>query len=93
MVLTTDAPIDENKARELEERWLEKYGFARTGRFNDIAVLDSGLKPVPMKWTNKDFEFMELAKWTKEMIFAAYRVPFAKVGSSGSDNRQNSWNQ
>jgi HK97 family phage portal protein len=90
MVLTTDAPIDENKARELKERWLEKYGFARTGRFNDIAVLDSGLKPVPMKWTNKDFEFMELAQWTKEMIFAAYRVPFAKVGSSGSDNRQNS---
>jgi len=90
MVLTTDVPIDENKAKELKERWLEKYGFARTGRFNDIAVLDSGLKPVPMKWTNKDFEFMELAKWTKEMIFAAYRVPFAKVGISGSDNRQNS---
>jgi len=90
MVLSTELPIDEKKAVELKERWLEKYGFARTGRFNDIAVLDSGLKPIPMKWTNKDFEFMELAKWTKEMIFGAYRIPASKVGSSNSENRQNS---
>lgn len=90
MVLSTELPIDENKAKEIKERWLEKYGFARTGRFNDIAVLDSGLTPIPMKWTNKDFEFMELAKWTKEMIFSAYRIPASKVGGSSSENRQNS---
>lgn len=85
MVLTTDAQIDQNKAQEIKDRWLEKY----RGNYHDVAVLDSGLTPTPMKWTNKDFEFMSLANWTKEMICAAYRVPLAKLGLSGSDNRQN----
>lgn len=86
MVLKTDATIEESKAKEIKERWLSKF----RGKFHDVAVLDSGLTPVPLKYTNQDFQFLELAGWTRDMVVSAYRVPLGKLGLSGSDNRQNS---
>ena len=74
--LTTDEKIDQAKADELKERWREKY----QGSYHDVAVLDSGLKPVPVSYANRDFEFLNLAKWTMEKVFAAYRVPKSKLG-------------
>ena len=74
--LTTDEKIDQMKADELKERWREKY----QGSYHDVAVLDSGLKPVPVSYANRDFEFLNLAKWTMEKVFAAYRVPKSKLG-------------
>jgi len=75
--LTTEVQLDQEKANELKERWLEKY----KGRFHDVAVLDSGLKPVPLKYTNRDFEFLNLAQWSKDKILACYRIPSSKLGS------------
>ena len=83
--LTTDAIMDQDKADQIKERWLSKF----KGRFHDVAILDSGLKPVPLKYTNRDFEFLALAKWSKEKILSAYRVPENKLGSVES-NRQGS---
>jgi HK97 family phage portal protein len=74
--LTTDEKIDQPKADELKERWKEKY----QGSYHDVAVLDSGLKPVPISYANRDFEFLNLAKWSMEKVFAAYRVPKSKLG-------------
>jgi len=74
--LTTDEKIDQQKADELKERWREKY----QGSYHDVAVLDSGLKPVPISYANRDFEFLNLAQWSMEKIFAAYRVPKSKLG-------------
>lgn len=77
--LTTDEKIDQAKADELKERWKEKY----QGSYHDVAVLDSGLKPVPISYANRDFEFLELGKWTMDKVFAAYRVPKSKLVSEG----------
>lgn len=74
--LTTDEKIDQPKADELKERWKEKY----QGSYHDVAVLDSGLKPVPISYANRDFEFLNLAQWSMEKILAAYRVPKSKLG-------------
>lgn len=79
--LVTEAQIDQQKADELKERWLSKF----QGRFHDVAVLDSGLKPVPLQYTNRDFEFLDLANWSKEKILGCYRVPANKLGSTDSN--------
>ena len=79
--LTTDTQITQEKADELKSRWMEKY----KGNFHDVAVLDSGLKPVPLKYTNRDFEFLNLAGWSKEKILGCYRVPNNKLGSTDSN--------
>jgi HK97 family phage portal protein len=75
-VLSTDLPVDQDKADEIKHRWKEKY----QENFHDIAVLDSGLKPVPLNFTNKDFEFLNLANWSMDKILAAYGVPKSKLG-------------
>ena len=77
-VLATDLPVGPDKAKEIKERWLEKFRSV----FHDVAVLDSGLKPIPLKYTNKDFEFLELAKWTKQKVLACYSVPEEKLGTA-----------
>jgi HK97 family phage portal protein len=81
--LTTDERIDQEKADELKERWKSKY----QGYYHDTAILDSGLKPVPISFANKDFEFLNLAQWSREKVLAAYRVPKSKLGFT-EGNRQ-----
>lgn len=76
--LTTDESLDQEKADEIKERWTSKY----KGTFHDVAVLDTGLKPVPLQYANRDFEFLNLAQWTREKVLAAYRVPKNKLGFS-----------
>lgn len=79
--LTTDTQLNQEKADELKERWTSKY----KGTFHEVAVLDSGLKPIPLKYTNRDFEFLNLAGWSKEKILGCYRVPMNKLGSVESN--------
>lgn len=81
MVLSTDEELGEEAATIVKERWKEKYGM---GHFHDIAVLHSGLKPIPMKYTNKDFEFLALADWSKSKIIGAYNIPMAKFNTGGN---------
>ena len=78
MALMTDEDLTPTKAEEIKQRWKAKF----SGVFHDVAVLDKGLTPIPLKFTNKDFEFLNLAGWTKEKIIGAYRVPVSKLGSS-----------
>lgn len=86
MVLATDDELGQTKADEIKERWLAKY----RGNFHDVAVLDKGLKPLPMKYTNQDFQFLELSKWSRDMILAAYGINPAKLGMTEGVNRSNS---
>lgn len=86
MVLKTEQDVDTTKADEIKQRWTEKF----RGKYHDIVVLGSGLEPVPLKYTNKDFEFLELSKWTKDMILSAYRINPSKLGNSVGVNRSNS---
>lgn len=79
--LATEVPIDQDKADQIKARWKEKY----QGNFHDVAVLDSGLKPVQLSFANKDFEFLNLAKWSKEKVLACYRVPESKLGGTDSN--------
>jgi len=74
--LTTEEALDQDKADEIKSRWKAKYGQT----YHDVAVLDSGLKPVPLQYANRDFEFLNLAQWTQQKVFAAYRVPKSKLG-------------
>lgn len=86
MILKTEQDVDSEKADEIKSRWTEKF----RGKYHDIVVLGSGLEPVPLKYTNKDFEFLELSKWTKDMILSAYRINPSKLGNSVGVNRSNS---
>ena len=86
MILSSDNDIAQGKADEIKERWIEKF----RGNFHDVAVLGSGLKPVPLKYTNADFQFIDLAGWSKDMVCSAYRINPALLGNTSTVNRSNS---
>lgn len=90
MVLVTDQEVNVDKADDIKQRWREKYSYGSGGKFHDITVLGSGLKPEPLKFTNKDFEFMNLAGWTKDMVLSAFRINPAKLGNTNNINRSSS---
>lgn len=90
MVLATDEELGQDLADQIKDRWLNKFSFSKGGKFHDIAVLEKGVKPIPMKWTNKDFEFLALANWTKEMVLGAYGINPSKLGSGDGVNRSSS---
>ena len=83
MILKTDQDLDEDTAKKVKETWRDAF----RGKFHDIVVLGSNLQPIPMKWTNKDFEFLNLSKWSRDKILAAYKVPASKLGITDSTNR------
>jgi HK97 family phage portal protein len=87
MVLKTEQEVNDDKADEIKARWNSKFSYGSGGKFHDITVLSSGLEPVPLKYTNKDFEFMHLAGWTKDQVLSAYRINPAKLGNTTGVNR------
>jgi len=86
-VLEVEDNIDAHEARRLQEQWISKYGGSKKAYYP--AVIGGGAKVVPIQNTNKDFQFIELAGWTKDRILSTYRVPEGKLGLFEDINRAN----
>lgn len=87
VIQAKDSNIDEDAAKRIKEQWVTKYGGIR--RSYEPAVLSGGLEIVPITMTAKDFQFMELAGWSKDKVLSAYRVPEGKLGLFKDINRAN----
>lgn len=87
IVLTTDKRLTPEEAERILAAWRERH--QGTARSFTPALLDSGLKAVPLSVTSKDFEFLALSGWTKDNILAAYNVPEGKLGLVKDVNRAN----
>lgn len=87
IIQAKDSNIDEDTAKRIKEQWVTKYGGIK--RSYEPAVLSGGLEIVPITMTAKDFQFMELAGWSKDKVLSAYRVPEGKLGLFRDINRAN----
>jgi HK97 family phage portal protein len=86
-ILEHEGNLDEEGAARLKEQWVKAYGgFDKSYQ---PVVASGGLKVVPITMSNKDFQFLETAKWTKDKILSAYRVPEGKLGLFKDINRAN----
>jgi hypothetical protein len=52
-------------------------------------VTGGGVKVVPITYSNKDFQFLEMSRWTRDRILGCYRVPAGKLGLFEDINRAN----
>ncbi len=72
-VLQSDKEIDQTRANELKASWRERItGLARA---HEIAVLDSGLKFVPIALPPEDSQFLQSREFTVTDIARFYGVP------------------
>jgi len=85
VALTTDETMEKEEAEGILAAWKQKY--QGEGKAHSPAVLYGGLKVTPISFSNKDFEFLALAKWSKDKILSTFGVPEAKLGLIGDINR------
>ncbi len=76
--LTSDLPIGQT-ALEKQSKQLQRLhkGFTKAGK---IAVLQQGVKALPMAWNPKDINYAIGLKTSKEKIAAGFGVPLSLLG-------------
>lgn len=80
-ILTSDQPIDPNKAKEIRERW--KALHTGVDKSHEIAVTGSGLKWQHVGMTHEDAQFLETIKATDRQISGhIYGVPPHMLGDT-----------
>ena len=77
-ILTSDATIDENKAKEIKARWREKVGGLK--KAHEIAVLGGGAKFQPISMPAKDAELLASRNFTVTEIARLFGLPPYAIG-------------
>jgi hypothetical protein len=83
-LLTTDVPLTPDEAEAYKEVWRQRYSNQR-----ELAVMGQGLTYQQLGINLKDLRFADAAKFSKDQILAAYRVPPAVFGDVSDANRSN----
>ncbi len=86
-VLSSDGALTDDTVKRIKTRLKQDHGGP--DRVGEPMIMSNGLKPVPLSFSAKDFEFMALAGWTRDNLLAAYGVPAAKLGLVEDVNRAN----
>jgi len=86
-ILEHEGNIDEETAQRVKDQWVKAFGGSN--RSYQPVVTGGGLRVVPITFSNKDFQFLELSKWTRDRILGCYRVPAGKLGLFEDINRAN----
>lgn len=92
-LLSTEDPLTPDQAQEYIELWEKEHqGASRTAR---VAVLGNNLKYQTIGLTPAEMEFLEMKKWDRTAIMAAYGIPPAVAGYkdetsalSGNDTKE-----
>lgn len=92
-LLTTEEPLNEDQALEYIERWEKEHrGASRTAR---ISVLGNKLQYQKIGLTPAEMEFLDMKRWNRSAVMAAYGVTPAVAGYkdeasalSGSDTKE-----
>jgi len=96
-VLETDKNLSEEQVKKMLEIFNTTYGGPENTGKTGAAV--GGLKFKTVGISNKDMEFMSLAKWTMQQIASAYHTPPQKLSHPEQTNLANmraldvSWNR
>lgn len=86
-ILEHEGNIDEDEAQRVKDMWTT--AFSGSKRSYQPVVTGGGVKVVPITYSNRDFQFIEMAGWTRDRILGCYRVPAGKLGLFEDVNRAN----
>jgi len=86
-VLETDKNLSKEQVKKMLEIFNQTYGGAENSGKTGAAV--GGLKFKTVGVSNKDMEFMSLAKWTMQQIASAYHTPPQKLSHPEQTNLAN----
>jgi HK97 family phage portal protein len=86
-VLETDQGLTQEQYTRLQQAWDAKYGGVDNA--HKTAILEGGLKFKAAGLSQKDMEFLEQKRWTRDEILGIFRVPRTVLGITDDVNRAN----
>lgn len=86
-VLETDKTLDTTVFDRLKANWYDTYGSADNA--HKVAVLEAGLQYKQINTTQKDMEYLEGRKFTRDQILGMFRMSKAMLGILEDANRAN----
>jgi len=87
-VLQTDANLKDDKLKRLRLAWNNFFGRS-VKNAHKMAILDGGLKIEKLGMSQKDMDFIEQSKFTRDKILSVFRVPKSVLGITEDVNRAN----
>lgn len=86
-ILTTDQKLTKEQREHLDKTWNKKFqGLNKNAK---LAILESGLKYQQMQLSQKDMDFLEQQRFSRDKILAVFRVPKTAIGITEDVNRAN----
>ena len=86
-VLESDAFVDDETAKYLEKKFAKQHkGVEKSQR---VALLQGNIHYKPLGISQRDAEFLELRKFSRDQILAAFGIPKSCVGMVEDVNRAN----
>ncbi len=86
-VLSTETKLTPEDAELLQKQWQAKYGGVSNS--NKVAILHSGLKYQQVQLSQKDMDFLEQRRFSRDEILSLFRVPKSVLGITEDVNRAN----
>jgi HK97 family phage portal protein len=86
-VLKTQQQLNTNQRRELKDDWEEKH--LGIGNNSKLAILEAGMEYQVISLTQKEMDFVESMKFTRDDILVAFKVPKPIVAVVDDVNRAN----
>lgn len=77
-VLESDGTLSEENFKKIKRQWEEVH--AGLGKAHKFAILHGGLKLKPMVLSQKDMDFLEQRKYSRDEILAMFKVPKTRLG-------------
>ena len=87
MFFSTDQKLGEEKKDRFRKSIEKNYtGIKNAQKF---LILEAGLEAKPLQMTQRDMEFIEQLRWTRDKILGIFRVPRTALGITDDVNRAN----
>ena len=86
-ILTTDKTLTDVQIKRLKDQW--KKNFKGIENRAKLAVLEAGLDYKPLQMTQKDMDFIEQQRFSRDKIFSIFRVPKTVVAITDQVNLAN----
>lgn len=85
-VLESDRSVPQAIINKLKAQWSSLYAGGRNA--GKVAVLERGLRFNSISATAAEAQYKEMMTWSRDRIFAAFKVPPPLIGFVGSADRQ-----
>jgi len=87
-VLSTEARLTAKEIDDLKRQWQAKFGGFEENP-HKVAVLHGGLSYQQMQLSQKEMDFLEQQKFSRDKILSIFRVPKTAIGLTEDVNRAN----